>query len=1487
MASTTVQLAVFAVYALVFVLVLIALVFYLNRFIAWTLTKILNVYIWRKYKARIEFDSIRISILGGNILLKHVRYACKDYIVRIEGTVITFRYWLTSIRDIGRENLTSTKQSRVGLSMTGVEWFIFNRTEAYKALSKISRKRREENHNENQDQDQGGSDQLSPETSKRRENEKKKRRGKLKRKSKKEKDEIKKDEKKNKKSNSDGSPWIKKERKKSEIAIEIPMSIRDDSSFRSSGYVPVPQTENDRRKSFKTSFSHDQLFSLKMMDAKGKDLERRIVDDDINNTEEEFDEDNGLFESSDYEDDDEDDSENDSEDDSHSNSLNPALDNKSKSSETISETPRQSQSSTLSANQILNTNIPSYLPLDIQIEKGAILIGNPGLVTILSLDFELADGVYTAENTDTDVDGYLSITDIQFLKARVSLLSNYDFQEKRRFRPEPYLRKKGNERQSDHEKKKNATFAHLKTFLTDLKINFEEFGTEIKDWPETTRSDQEQNLYEEYARVEKIFEVKRLQFNYLVDVVGKVPMDDTRFDLPTPIWDLSLQFGSTSINYGPWADRQRSLLQTFFYPFSYEEYSVTEPPRPGHLRPFSEFKLKVEFTEDVVWRIPLREKSKDHLFGGPTGGGIKWSSRKYAWMDFKFSRGSTLNFNLPVKVTPEGYTPSLSFELKSLQISTSLTYSLLASADTFQFESQFQIPRLWNQKQTWDFDLNLSSPKVYLLREHIPLFLDLVDDFSSGPPTPFAYFIPTIYNYKISVTDLDLYLNVNEGNIIGKSDNLEENVFIILNVKEGSIKIETPFLSYQPPSRSVPFKVEAQKPSVLMSLPESHTVGAYLDSKPECITASSVTLDGYYFYFLTPDTSKLDTLSLQLDISKATVNAYGFFLHYIAFLKRNYISPDINFTTLEEYRLATDGDERKSSRHSNSQVPNPEKPQKSKHEREFSDQDEFNKKPGKKEHSNSMSMEFIPKTKEKGNDSKDKLRNSKNLSNKLTQDFSNLQSENDSQPNQKNHIVTPFEFTLLLFAKEGVVYLPKEMNTLDGSMILHFQQLDLDVRYLPIFTDISLNITPIVLSSKMATEACRQEISLVRHVSKRRPEKRIKPNRIFSEPAKRMNNPFEHGTSPPRGMNTDSESTQKEPSSTFNRSDARVVIDEFSLTTHFMYGPAPLELTYNGSVNILVGNITGNLTPIDLVSLSEFISLFPFHIQNVDNRMKNLNVSYPTPDLDYTSVDIVVKPIHIGLISGPDFLQQNHQNFPSSGQGQQQQQSQQFGSSNENLQQNTLPKGKKRVVTIPSLQGKRIPNISLETSKTESNSNLNFNSSSSTSSSSKNLSTLILSLPHGLNVSFSNLINKNYHSKTIITLPLISMSILLPSKSEFQTEKTIDYFEGKWVEIASGEFSFDVVLITKFSDWEKDSQAQLKFIREQDSETFRCSSFYEEKSSTKKSSSKSKTKFQSPILQGKFFFFFLFFLKNLEIIKLFCLFKFKISMRFLVHQVMI
>ncbi|KAI8096420.1 uncharacterized protein BX664DRAFT_382871 [Halteromyces radiatus] len=132
------ELWLFIVCCVVVIIVVLFFLFYFNRVAARLVTLIANQYLWRRYGAYIQLDSIRVTLLGARILFKNFRYHSTNQSITIVKGHITIQYWLFNVQKPNSGIKEDTKlPCRVVCSVEGLEWFIYNNIPAYERMKII------------------------------------------------------------------------------------------------------------------------------------------------------------------------------------------------------------------------------------------------------------------------------------------------------------------------------------------------------------------------------------------------------------------------------------------------------------------------------------------------------------------------------------------------------------------------------------------------------------------------------------------------------------------------------------------------------------------------------------------------------------------------------------------------------------------------------------------------------------------------------------------------------------------------------------------------------------------------------------------------------------------------------------------------------------------------------------------------------------------------------------------------------------------------------------------------------------------------------------------------------------------------------------------------------------------------------------------------------------------------------------------------------
>lgn len=234
-------------------------------------------------------------------------------------------------------------------------------------------------------------------------------------------------------------------------------------------------------------------------------------------------------------------------------------------------------------------------------------------------------------------------------------------------------------------------------------------------------------------------------------------------------------------------------------------------------------------------------------------------------------------------------------------------------------------PLEWNGARQWDFRINVKKPVLFLLRDHIYLVQDFLNDWNSFPPMNILSFTPMIYQLKLTLDDPIIYLCVNEHNIIRHPNSIEDNgnskkkkqlipckkqtvtfyvAYLKLQSHYLSLNVTFPFTEYQPETTSIRFFVRATNVSAGLSLQTSHTFSSFMrDEDTNTAVAVNMEIDGTYDYYSTVDILRhIESCNMHVKIEGATVKLFGTLIRYLFILRDNYFGEWSNFLTIDEYR---------------------------------------------------------------------------------------------------------------------------------------------------------------------------------------------------------------------------------------------------------------------------------------------------------------------------------------------------------------------------------------------------------------------------------------------------------------------------------------------------------------------------------------------------------------------------------------------------------
>ena len=462
---------------------------------------------------------------------------------------------------------------------------------------------------------------------------------------------------------------------------------------------------------------------------------------------------------------------------------------------------------------------------------------------------------------------------------------------------------------------------------------------------ETTEDEHERWKRVEYARVPSLVDLEKLQLRFHFDVPGKVPSEKTSArpvddaTLPgdvnggtaPPNYGMDLFLYRGVVTYGPWADRQRAILQQSFFPTTYCDAEPAERVAPGRDRVWTVFKIFILLEEEVILRIPSREPSKDHKrgarakavdepdFGGPNERNGSENEHRRGWrrnkkaelssdaqpygrLDVTAKPNSTIKYTMDMYPGRSGFSNSLDLELKGTEITSSVNNGLLCRTGAVRLNGDLSQPRRWNSVRDWPFKITVDELELFILRDHFFLMIDLVNDWSSGPPSDFFTFVPYIYRLQMLLRNFCIYLNVNDANIVNDPADFEKNDFLTLEgILDSTLDINME--RYRPVRNWIQFDVVSTEMRMRMLSPSRSTFNLLLRDK-QVAQLPRLTLKGSYSGHIDQKPGLTDTLRFDIVGTGFELKAHGFLFRQFINLKENYFGDYMHFKTLEEFQGA-------------------------------------------------------------------------------------------------------------------------------------------------------------------------------------------------------------------------------------------------------------------------------------------------------------------------------------------------------------------------------------------------------------------------------------------------------------------------------------------------------------------------------------------------------------------------------------------------------
>ena len=615
----------------------------------------------------------------------------------------------------------------------------------------------------------------------------------------------------------------------------------------------------------------------------------------------------------------------------------------------------------------------SLLPLGILCEKGAIALGNENTKCLLITKFDCANGQVGASRS-RDCDLYRQTFDFDAEHLIIQLRPNKDYVEPqlshgaRGSSPIP-VRENSKAHKTLRPWSRSAWHKFRQGYLYKMPFFSRSSDSVLFDSVRSTKNtkaneaswnrrenqiwhglsryldDEDEVLVEqerwkavEYAAVQNIVDFPKAAMSLHWDVPGLVTEHDITSRAPLaehesningatpPDWEITFRVGGGTINYGPWADRNREDLQNLFFPSGFMDAVPAASLQVGDTRLSTSLKVRIEFESQAIIRIPTREESKDWKWKGKAGHGslpakskvgrrqsnrakkilasvAASESRPPGWLEMIVAPDSSITYEADLVASSKGYRSQLHLEFKRPHMSTSVNHDLLWRSQVLGVSCDLSTPLNWSAPRHWRFDVVGDAMEIFLLRDHVFLLIDLANDWTGGPQAAYHTFVPFTYKIQLQLTKYQIFLYANDSNIIDDpSDTVEKNSVLVLCGSLGIIDVSLPFMDFRPTRNKVDFGVNASDICVQMRNPSWNTYHTFLATS-EVGSIKHAYIHGCYEFYSATSPSFTDTLILHVDVEGLHFKPHGFLIRLFMNLKDNYFGEDYHFQTLDEYQV--------------------------------------------------------------------------------------------------------------------------------------------------------------------------------------------------------------------------------------------------------------------------------------------------------------------------------------------------------------------------------------------------------------------------------------------------------------------------------------------------------------------------------------------------------------------------------------------------------
>ncbi|CEP63270.1 Csf1p LALA0_S07e06304g [Lachancea lanzarotensis] len=573
----------------------------------------------------------------------------------------------------------------------------------------------------------------------------------------------------------------------------------------------------------------------------------------------------------------------------------------------------------------------NFLPLEIAVHKGAVVVGNKNTSSILVVSYDRLGGIVDAGEANSRLDLFKLQTRNEFDNFCIRLKPNLGFQVEA---PSKHAVKSEKISRAWHKGLDlllSLTGSTFKEIYHGKEGAFQALQNPFEDWrglalyrkeddtawDDTFKFDVSKH---QYARYSKIMKCEKFVLEYSFDVPGVTPrtlsttgespskteVDGVGLDQP-PDFSVDMQVFGGTIHYGPWAHHETMPLQKMFSPIVSRDSQPPRAAKAGMTRTYKKAKISVTIMSSTIWRIPTREPSKDLEF-------LKRyretqdDSRPFGWLEISLASDSEVTFDFAMTPDSSGFDNLLHLHLMKPEVRTSVNHDILFSANVHDIHAEIGYPLGWNELATWSFFLTSTQAQLFILKDHVNLLADLVSDFGSGEALSYDLFRPFVYKFNWEFEGYSIYLNVNDANIVNNPVDFNENCYLSFHGDDLQIDFSVPLTSIAGTSTTIDYKLSTSLFRLRINTPSWNTLHEFMKDQ-EVGRSHDFTIEGSYLTHSKLDVDNIDTILINCHSRDTTLKCYGFVIRFLVGVKMNYFGDFVHFKTTEEYMEELKGGE--------------------------------------------------------------------------------------------------------------------------------------------------------------------------------------------------------------------------------------------------------------------------------------------------------------------------------------------------------------------------------------------------------------------------------------------------------------------------------------------------------------------------------------------------------------------------------------------------